>query len=160
GDIDSFTPNDPGGFIVTRGATSTSSVTSSYAYDTLSYAPENDCIRMYANDGSLSTDGYSIIGLGRRDTFSYSYAQAAEWADENINTSLSPAFIDNSDYSFVRSEIHPMRRGVMPGMYFAGLSGYSQSELLVVRVLNGVEHILVPSYSAGLMWIKIGDWYD
>lgn len=160
GDIDSFNPNDPGAFIVTRGTGSSDATNGYQGLLTLSYIPNNDCIAMYATDGSDSISKYGIIGLDGISAFSTSYKSADEWVDANQNSSLTPAYIDNTVKSNVRSTLHPYRRGQMPGMFFAGVSGYSDSQSPAVRSINGVDYALVPCYSAGMLWISIGDWYD
>jgi hypothetical protein len=158
GDIESIFPNDIGDFIITRGNNAASDVSTYNGTVTLSYIPNQTCITMYNVDG-VGTATYGLVSGVSLTVTSSARASDANWVDENKTTTLTPTFI-KSTVDFMDLELTPFIRGVMPGLYQASMAGYKSTPHIVVKNINGVDHLLVPSFTAGLMWIKLGTWYD
>jgi hypothetical protein len=158
GDVDTIFPNDVGAFIVTRGNNAVSDVNNYNGTVTLSYIPSQSCITMYNVDG-VGTSVYGVVSVGPTSATSSSRASDSDWIGENKTTTLNPMFVKATVEAF-ELELTPFIRGVMPGLYQASMSGYKSTPHIVVKNINGVDHLLVVSFTAGLTWINLGTWYD
>ncbi|WP_351189391.1 hypothetical protein [Shewanella sp. TB4-MNA-CIBAN-0142] len=158
GDVDTLLPNDVGSFIVTRGNNALGDLTTYNGSVTLSYIPNQTCITMYNADG-IGTAVYGLAALGSYAVNSVALASDSDWVNENKSAFLDPVII-RAYVSKFDSELTPFIRGYMPGLYQASLAGYKSTPHLVIRNILGIDHLLLVSYTAGLNWISLGDWYD
>ena len=163
GDIDSFSANDPGRFVNIMYTSSTDMTGVSWSYSFINgISPGSTICRIYDTDGS---DNYLLYKMDQNyRTDVGAGINGVPQGDRTFHRLIlqSPLSIGSSDRLGVtasNSIVSPYYRGEIPGLLNTPQSGYKDAPWPVIETIGGQQHMLMPGYKYGRIWVNMETWY-
>lgn len=162
GDIDSNYPNDVTRFTICCTNTGADMTTVNYSHS-LSYSGKTVCGFMYGVDGNTKSTPM-LIDSGGANVNIYNSNYTLE--EQGINPVLSPVilYVSSSAHTDIdgltcgASGKNPWFRGMVPGLFSIGFSGYGDKTWPTIKTWNGQDYILLRGYFTAT-WINLTEWY-
>jgi hypothetical protein len=162
GDLDSNYPNDVSRFTICSANTGSDMSGVNYSHS-LTYSTNTACGFMYGVDGNSKSNPMLIDYGGSNVTIQNSHYTLEE---QGINPVLIPVTIRVN--STAQTDIdglpcgisgkNPWFRGIVPGLFSIGFSGYGNESWPTIKTWNGQDYMLLRGYYTAT-WVNITEWY-
>lgn len=152
GDIESFTPNDPGAFVNVYYHTQNDMTESSWNYE-FSYSMDANSVlcRIYGIDGSSDSQVYRMDG-------NFSIGNSVNGIPTQNRVFNKPLI---RSYSMSATlEYAPNLRGYIPGLLYSTVGGYADQPWPVIETIGDQDAMLMPGYYFGKSWVTMENWYE